>query len=252
MAVLGITGAFLVLVAGIFAGGVPTHFLNPGGFLLVVVGTAFVTIVSFSRDDLARFPRMLGSLFSERDPDVRVTAQTLLRMAARARKEGALTLEQAIPAGPYGALMRRSIELVIDGHDAPEIETILQRDAQSLAGKQQRLADILRRAGDIAPAMGLIGTLIGLVQMLGQLDDPAKLGPGMAMALLTTLYGAVLSHMVFLPLANRAERKRDSDYLVHSVLAIGAGGIGRRDHPRRIETLINSILPPHLRIEATA
>jgi chemotaxis protein MotA len=106
----------------------------------------------------------------------------------------------------------------------------------------------MKKAGDIAPAMGLIGTLIGLVQMLGNLDDPSSIGPSMAVALLTTFYGAVLANMVFMPLAAKLERNSGEEELLNSVYMVGAVSIGRQENPRRLEMLINSILPPSKRV----
>ena len=92
--------------------------------------------------------------------------------------------------------------------------------------------------------MGLIGTLVGLVQMLGNLDDPSAIGPAMAVALLTTFYGAILANMVFLPLANKLDRNSGAEAMVKQIYAIGAASIGRQENPRRLELTFNTILPP--------
>ena len=102
--------------------------------------------------------------------------------------------------------------------------------------------------GEFSPAMGLIGTLIGLVQMLGNLGDPSTIGPAMAVALLTTFYGAVLANMVFLPLASKLERNSKEEALVSNIYLMGAASIGRQENPRRLEMLINSLLPPSQRV----
>ncbi|MBT5809419.1 MAG: flagellar motor protein MotA, partial [Rhodospirillaceae bacterium] len=99
------------------------------------------------------------------------------------------------------------------------------------------------------PAMGLIGTLVGLVQMLGSLSDPSTIGPKMALALLTTFYGAVLSNLVFTPLASKLERNSSDEILINHLHAMAAASIGRQENPRRLEMLLNTILPPGKRIE---
>ena len=96
--------------------------------------------------------------------------------------------------------------------------------------------------------MGLIGTLIGLVQMLGNLEDPSSIGPAMAVALLTTFYGAVLANMFFLPLANKLERNSLVEHRVNHIYALGAASISRQENPRRLELLLNTILPPAQRV----
>jgi chemotaxis protein MotA len=96
--------------------------------------------------------------------------------------------------------------------------------------------------------MGLIGTLVGLVQMLGNLEDPSTIGPSMAIALLTTFYGAVLANMLFLPLANKLDRNSDAEAMINQIYAIGVASISRQENPRRLEVEINTILPPARRV----
>ena len=142
----------------------------------------------------------------------------------------------------------KGLSLVVDGTPSEEVEAIMRKDMNATIGRHQKGANILRKAGDVAPAMGLIGTLIGLVQMLGNLDDPSSIGPSMAVALLTTFYGAVLANMVFMPLAGKLERNSNDEELLNSVYMVGAVSIGRQENPRRLEMLINSILPPSKRV----
>ena len=124
------------------------------------------------------------------------------------------------------------------------------RDRTWAAATRHRCtADILRRAGEVAPAMGLIGTLLGLVQLLGRLSDPSAIGPAMAVALLTTFYGAILAHMVFLPFAAKADRSRETEQLVNSVYTLGASSIGRKENPRRLEVALNALLPPNKQVQ---
>ena len=103
---------------------------------------------------------------------------------------------------------------------------------------------MLRKASEVAPAMGLIGTLVGLVQMLGHLSDPSSIGPGMAIALLTTFYGAILGSMVFSPLAAKLERNAAEEALLNRIYLMTSAAIGSRNHPGRLQLLLNTILPP--------
>jgi len=124
----------------------------------------------------------------------------------------------------------------------------MRTELHAIADRHNKGADILRRAAEVAPAMGLIGTLVGLVQMLGNLDDPSAIGPAMAVALLTTFYGAVLGNMVFAPLASKLERKSDEEALLNEIYLLGITSIARQESPRRLEVLLNTILPPANRI----
>ncbi|MDP6174967.1 MAG: MotA/TolQ/ExbB proton channel family protein, partial [Rhodospirillales bacterium] len=141
------------------------------------------------------------------------------------------------------------ISMIVDGTPTGEVETIMRRDMQATLQRHRRSAAVLRRAAEFSPAMGLIGTLIGLVQMLGNLDDPTTIGPSMAIALLTTFYGAVLANMVFIPLASKLERNSAHEEMVSGVYLTGTISIGRQENPRRLEMLLNSIMPPAQRIQ---
>jgi chemotaxis protein MotA len=138
--------------------------------------------------------------------------------------------------------------MAVDGVGGDEIEAVLGQDLLAMAQRHQRSADVLRRASEYAPAMGLIGTLIGLVQMLGNLQDPTSIGPTMALALLTTFYGAVLANIVFSPLAAKLERNSAEEALVNHVYLLGAVSVSRQENPRHLEAMLNSVLPPAERI----
>ena len=125
---------------------------------------------------------------------------------------------------------------------------MLARESHATRDRHVRSASVLRRAADVAPAMGLIGTLVGLVQMLGNLDDPSSIGPSMAVALITTFYGAILANMVFNPLANKLERNSEIESMVNYIYAIGAASVSRQENPRRLEMFINTVLSPVQRV----
>jgi chemotaxis protein MotA len=111
-----------------------------------------------------------------------------------------------------------------------------------------RTAAVLRRAAEVAPAMGLIATLVGLVQMLGSLNNPAAIGPGMAVALIATFYGAVLGNMILTPLAGKLETNAEQDGLIRTLYLIASVSIARQENPRRLEMLLNAVLPPGSRV----
>ena len=139
--------------------------------------------------------------------------------------------------------------MVVDGSKSDEIERVMTRKVNAMAVRHAKAAGVLRKAADVSPAMGLIGTLVGLVQMLGQLDDPSTIGPSMAVALLTTFYGAVLSNMVFSPLASKLERNSDEEMLLNNIYVTGVTSIGRQENPRRLEMLVNTLLSPADRVQ---
>lgn len=247
-AIIGLLSAFALIGLALSLGGSAAAFINGAGILIVFLGTIAVTAISFTSDELIRFPRALWRLIHDKAADPARAARQALSLAERARKDGVFTLERALAGTDNNSFLRNAMMLIVDGTDAAEAERLLAHEAQAISSRHGRLADILRRAGEIAPAMGLIGTLIGLVQMLGRLDDPSAIGPAMAVALLTTFYGAILAHMVCLPLAAKAERQGEAESLVNAVYAMAATAISRQEHPRRLEALINAALPPEKRV----
>ncbi|MEE8189452.1 MAG: MotA/TolQ/ExbB proton channel family protein [Kiloniellales bacterium] len=245
---LGVVGGFAIIGLAMVLGGSPGSFINIPALLIVFGGTFLVTTISFTLREVARTQSVLlrAIVYNAETPES--ASRRMLYLADQARKNGPLSLEGQVKNMPYSRFLSQGISLVADGLPADEIELILGREQQATQERHLRSAGVLRRAGEVAPAMGLIGTLVGLVQMLGNLDDPSSIGPAMAVALLTTFYGAVLANMVFLPLANKLERNSNVEAMVNQIYAIGAASISRQENPRRLEMILNSILSPMQRV----
>ena len=172
-----------------------------------------------------------------------------MKIAELARRQGVLSLQGVLESLKDDAFLFKGMSMVVDGTPGEEVESVLARDTNATILRHQKSAGILRKAAEFSPAMGLIGTLIGLVQMLGNLDDPSTIGPSMAVALLTTFYGAVLANMVFSPMAAKLERNSEEEAMVSRIYMMGATSIGKQENPRRLEMLLNSILPPAKRVK---
>lgn len=246
---LGLGGALALVVAALMLGGAPLAFVDVPSVLIVMGGTALLTLASFTLADVgATFAAVLRTVsYQRRDPSA--VALDLLRLADGARKAGLLSLQAPISNGEIAdPLLAKGLSMLVDGMKVEEAEELMRRELGAMLGRHRKSASVLRRAAEIAPAMGLIGTLIGLVQMLGRLDDPAAIGPAMAVALLTTFYGAVLAHMMLNPLASKLERNSAEETLVGQLNVVAAGSIGRQENPRRLEMLLNSLMPPARRI----
>lgn len=246
--VIGLVCGFGLLIAAIILGGSPGSFFNIPSILLVLGGTFSVVTVCFSLAEVGNTFKVVAKamLPSVREPQE--AADQVLRIAEMARRNGVLSLQNIQPDLTSEPFLHKCISMVIDGDDAEEVEAVMRRDLQATTQRHGRSADVLRKAAEFAPAMGLIGTLVGLVQMLGTLDDPGSIGPSMAVALLTTFYGAVLANMVFSPLAAKLERNSADETLVGLVYVMAAVSIVRQENPRRLEMLINSVLPPSRRV----
>jgi chemotaxis protein MotA len=141
------------------------------------------------------------------------------------------------------------MSMLVDGIVVEEIERNLTFETHAMMQRHVRSTGILRRAAEVSPAMGLIATLIGLVNMLGSLNNPESIGPAMAIALLGTLYGAVLANVVFLPLASKLERNSATELLINQIYILGSSSIGRQENPRRLELVLNTILPANQRVK---
>ncbi|WP_321394041.1 motility protein A [Emcibacter sp.] len=245
---IGIIVGFALIVSAMIIGGSPTAFIDLPSILIVLGGTIAITIVSFSLKDLGQIPSALWRLMSYTPHDPRDVGITMIQISERARKQGLISLEKITPTLNDEPFLQKALNLTVDGADVNEIEQILQKEIYYTANIQSKSVDLLRRAAEVAPAMGLIGTLVGLVQMLGNLSDPSTIGPAMSVALLTTFYGAILAHMVLMPLATKAERNSHNESILNSLYLAGALSIGREENPRRLEMQLNAMLPQSHRI----
>lgn len=247
--VLGFASGFGLLIIAMAVGGSLGSFLDVPAMMIVIGGTFGVTTICYSVEEIARAQRVAAKAVVHSTPDPEQAALRLLEIAERSRREGLLSIERSLGELADEPFAQKAMTMIIDGAASEEIESFLARDIHEMKERHATSAGIFRKAAEISPAMGLIGTLIGLVQMLGSLEDPASIGPAMAIALLTTFYGAVLSSMVFSPLAAKLERNSATETLVANMYVLSAASIVRKENPRRLEMLLNSLLPPAKRVK---
>ena len=248
---IGLLAGFAVVAAAIALGGSASAFVDMPALLIVAGGTLAVTAISFSWIDLVQLRGVLAEAMARHAISPAQAAVAMLRLAEKARREGSLTMEAAA-RNQRDLFLRNGLQLVADNLQSTEVEMLLRQEILVAHERRNRAAAVLRKAAEVAPAMGLIGTLVGLVQMLGQLGDPSAIGPGMAIALLTTLYGALFANMVLGPLAARIERNADEAFTVNTIYLTALVGISRQENPRRLETILNGLLPEQQRIRVFA
>lgn len=224
---VGLIVGSLVVTAAILVGGSSAGaFVNLPSILIVIGGSFSATLMRFPmRDCFAAMKIGFGRAFRESADDPLALVETAKELADVARKKGLIALEEVSVANP---LMAKGIQYCSDGRDADFIRDMLGKEINASIAHNRMGEKIFRALGDAAPAFGMIGTLVGLVQMLMELSDPSKIGPSMAVALLTTLYGALIANLVCLPLADkletRAEQEQETrELIVESVLGIHAG-----------------------------
>ena len=246
--VLGLFSGFGLLIVALSLGGTPEAFLDVPSALIVLGGTFAITVTSFGIMKSVRATGVTAKMFLRESADAGQAAEFSMVLAKLARKRGVLSLQNNISQLASDSLLRQGLQMVVDGLTVEEIERLLVNETSNRSLRQMDGAGVLRRAAEVSPAMGLIGTLIGLVQMLGRLEDPSTIGPAMALALLTTFYGAILSNMFFAPLASKLEHNAAEEDLVNRIYMMAGISIARQENPRRLEMLINSFLPPAKRV----
>ncbi len=236
-----IGGLSLIGLAIIFGNGT-SIFFNLNSLFIVLGGTLGATLITFSLPELSKAWSLLKHTLFRIDYAHDLRISQVLDMAKKARTEGVLSLERYLPheADPF---LKKAIELVTDGFEYIDMKRILQLELDYRADEQKNAAKVFHTMGTIAPAMGLIGTLIGLVQMLQHLEDPGMIGPSMAVALLTTFYGAILAHVVFLPIAGKLTRASEEAVLLKEMTIEGMSLISAGANPRIIEQNMLSFLP---------
>jgi chemotaxis protein MotA len=244
----GVIGALVLIVLAIAVGS-KASFFDFSAVLIVVGGTLAVTTACYSIPEMANAQSVIFKTIFHSIEDPTQASLLLLTQAEEARRGSILSLQKSIKETDGNEFFRKGINMVIDGADPDVVERILKQDISSMVDRHTRGASILRKGAEIAPAMGLICTLIGLVQMLGNLSDPSSIGPAMAVALLGTLYGAVLAYVVLSPLASKLERNSREEVLINTLYLKGTVSIGRKENPRHTEMLLNTILPPAMRIK---
>ena len=225
------------------------NFFNLPAVFIVIFGTMAVTSISYTWEELTTaWATIKASILRQISP-LPTMATQIVDLSVLSRKKGLLSLSSHDHELSKEPFLRQALQLVTDGFQAPDIEHFLQQEIETGIERQKKSAGILRRASEIAPGMGLIGTLVGLVQMLSQLDNPSTIGPAMAIALLTTFYGAVVGTVVLAPLAVKIERNAGEDALLKTIIMAGAASISRQENPRRLEIILNSILPSSSKIK---
>ncbi len=247
--ILGILAAIGLISSAIILGGSPGSFVDGPSILIVFGGTFGVTTACFSLRDMVAAMKDASKTVFRTKTDLQSAAQQMLQIAQIARYRGVLSIQSYMSALEDHPMLVQGLNMVVDGTTGDEVERIMQREVQSQTLRHSRSVSIMRKAGELAPAMGLIGTLVGLVQMLGNLEDPSTIGPSMAVALLTTFYGACLANIVFNPLASKLERNASEDMILNHLCVMAASSIGRQENPRRLEMLFNTTLPPSQRVD---
>ncbi len=245
--IIGLLAALGLTVASIMLGSPLLTFFDLPSTLLVIFGTFAILAVGFPASHMKNAWKVMmkGFRTDARSPDQ--VLQLMREMSSRARREGVLVLED-MAREQKDEFLKKGIQMVVDGHDPSAIEEVLYNEVDKIAERHKSGSDFFEQFGTFAPAMGMIGTLIGLVQMLQKLDDPSAIGPAMAVALLTTFYGAVIANLFALPLANKLKIRSSEEVAEKLLIVQGLLSILAGESPRFLVDRLNAQLPPGERL----
>tara|TARA_R110002110_G_scaffold268122_1_gene483960 strand:+ start:219 stop:983 length:765 start_codon:yes stop_codon:yes gene_type:complete len=238
---LGLVGAMGVVMAAIITGGSPIIFMNIPSILIVLGGTALVVMMKFTLGQFFGAFKVAARAFMFKLDEPEELITKVVELATIARKEGMLALENAEISNEF---LRDGVRMLIDGNNREVVSAVMSKDLQQTIDRHKWGSKVFSATGDVAPAMGMIGTLIGLVQMLSAMDDPKAIGPAMAVALLTTLYGAVLANMVAIPIADKLDLRKAQEGRIKAMCIDGVLAIQEGQNPRIIESMLKAYLEP--------
>jgi chemotaxis protein MotA len=237
--IIGIIGAMGFIIMAMLQGGDLGMFINVPSILIVFCGSLFVVLSQYTVGQFFGAGKIAGKAFMFKidTPDSQI--DKIIEMADAARKGGFLALEEAEIENPF---MQKGVDMLVDGHDVEVVRATMAKDISMTTERHEFGAKIFKGLGDVAPAMGMIGTLVGLVAMLSNMDDPKSIGPAMAVALLTTLYGAMLANVFCIPIAIKLGNRAGEEKLNQSLVLDGIIGIADGQNPRVIEGILKSYL----------
>lgn len=244
-AFVGLGLSFALLSIAIIASGKLFSFFDWKGCCIVIGGSVGATLTHFSLRDFTRAMRMVRLVFQVAPIAPTQRIRELMRMAQAVRAAGPVCLESEA-LRTRDRFLRKGLELVADAQPLEDVRRMLETEMRTSNEQATRAVQVFETLGTFAPALGLIGTLVGLIQMLGNLNDPSTVGPSMSIALITTLYGAVLANLVFLPISGKIRVRNEETWLLNSLSLEGLMSLGRQENPLILEQRLKSYLPDRI------
>src|SRR5690625_5072363 len=248
---IGITIGFFMIALAILSNGGREGFVNfvdIASIFIVIGGLVGSLLINFKYEQIRLFTSVMKEAFRKNDHNMYELINLFIRLSEQARKEGLLALENELEEID-DEFIKKGVLLAIDGIEPEVINEIMNAEIAAMEEQHYKGRVILEKAGEYAPAWGMIGTLIGLVLMLSSLDDPSSLGPNMAVALLTTLYGTVLANLVFIPMASKLEGETEEEVFIKQIIIEGIIGVQSGQNPRILEEKLSAFLVGHEEIE---
>ncbi len=215
--------------------------------MIVIGGATAATMTAYPLARFLKLPKVAMNAIFTKPTDPRYLIDELVQFAEVARRDGILALESKAEE-VEDEFLTHGIQMAVDGTDPEVIQKILETELENLMERHEAGKGLLDSMGRFAPAFGMIGTLIGLVAMLSNMDDPSKIGTGMATALLTTLYGSLLANIIFLPMSDKLAQRTSEEVLAKTIVIHGVMAIQSGDNPRNVQSKLISFIPPTARV----
>ncbi len=236
---------------GIMSSGELKLYMDASSALIVFGGTLATLLISKPLNEIVGFAKVAKNVFLTKAQDPRKLIADLVSFADQARREGILSLENVCKDLDDDFLVR-GLQMAVDGTDPEMIHQVMTNEVEQMIDRHASGKGLLDAIAKFGPAFGMIGTLIGLVAMLANMDDPSKIGPGMAVAILTTLYGALLANLFAIPMADKLSNRSAAELLNKAIIVKGIMSIQAGDNPRIVEQKLKTFLPPRVRETAEA
>ncbi len=244
--VIGIVTGISLILYGIMSGGTIMTFVSVPSIMIVFGGAIGSTLIHFSLPDVLNISKLPIKVFRTQPIKVHETIESIVGFAETTRREGLLALDSQSET-IEDDFLKKGILLIVDGSSPEFVKSFMETELMYLESRNQTGINLFSKIAEYAPAYGMIGTVIGLVQMLKNLDDPSAIGPGMAVALITTFYGALMANLFFLPVAGKLSERNDEEMLVREIMMEGVLSIQAGDNPRVIREKLNAFLPMETR-----
>ncbi len=237
---IGLVGGFAIVAMAILTGGSFLLFVNVPSILIVIIGSVFVVMMKFNIAMVGEAIKIAMKAFMFKIDKPEDLIEKSFELSNAVRKNGVLALENIVVENEF---MSKGVNMLVDGIDGKVVKEILNKEKDLTEERHKSGQKFFTSLGDVAPAMGMIGTLIGLVQMLSNMSDPDSIGPAMAVALLTTLYGAIIANMVAIPIADKLALRSEEESQVQALIVDAIANIEAGIHPNIMRDALQNYLP---------
>lgn len=247
--IIGLIATVVFFVYGVFSNAGFAgllNFIDIPSFFIVFGGTTAGLLTSFTLPELKKVFVIFKQAFSQQEQRIEELIKIFVNLSDRARREGLLALEAEME-NVDDEFIKKGVLLAVDGIEPDVISDIMNAEIAALEDRHRQNRSIFEKGADLAPSWGMIGTLVGLVLMLKNLNDPSTLGPSMAVAIITTLYGSLLANGFFIPVLNKLASKTEKEVFLKQIAIEGVIGVQSGQNPKILEEKLSAFLPANVR-----